>query len=86
MNKYIYRWLCIVNDVFLKQYTHTYIYMCTCSVAKLWLIPCNPNDCNAPGSSVHEVFQARILDGCICIYTCTTVNWYKDFYFAKGFL
>ena len=62
MNKYIYRWLCIVNDVFLKQYTHTYIYMCTCSVAKLWLIPCNPNDCNAPGSSVHEVFQARILE------------------------
>ena len=62
MNKYIYRWLCIVNDVFLKQYTHTYIYMCTCSVAKLWLTPCNPNDCNAPGSSVHEVFQARILE------------------------
>ena len=62
MNKYIYRWLCTVNDVFLKQYTHTYIYMCTCSVAKLWLTPCNPNDCNAPGSSVHEVFQARILE------------------------
>ena len=62
MNKYIYRWLCIVNDVFLKQYTHTYIYMCTCSVAKFWLIPCNPNDCNAPGSSVQEVFQARILE------------------------
>ena len=24
--------------------------------------PCNPMDCSQPGSSVHEIFQARILE------------------------
>ena len=24
---------------------------------------CNPVDCSPPGSSVHEILQARILDG-----------------------
>ena len=24
--------------------------------------PCNPKDCNPPGSSVHEMFQAIILE------------------------
>ena len=96
-NKYIYRWLYIVNDVFLKQYTHTYIYICTCSVAKLYLTPCHPMNCNTPGSSVHEIFQVRVLE-CVAIpftrdtyvytyiYICTIVYWYKDFYFANGFL
>ena len=26
------------------------------------LILCNPMDCSLPGSSVHEIFQARILE------------------------
>ena len=31
-------------------------------VAKSWLLtPCNPMDCSLPGSSVHRLFQARIL-------------------------
>ena len=34
--------------------------MCECSFAKsVWL--CNPKDCSLPGSSVHGIFQARIL-------------------------
>ena len=24
--------------------------------------PCDPMDCSPPGSSVHEIFQARILE------------------------
>ena len=26
------------------------------------LTPCNPMDCSLPGSSVHEILQARILE------------------------
>ena len=33
-----------------------------CSVAHLWLILCDCMDCSLPGSSVHEIFQARILE------------------------
>ena len=31
-------------------------YACACSVTL-----CDPMDCNLPGSSVHGIFQARIL-------------------------
>ena len=34
--------------------------MCVCSVMSLPL--CNPMDCSPPGSSVHEISQARILE------------------------
>ena len=27
-----------------------------------YLILCNPMDCSPPGSSVHEIFQARVLE------------------------
>ena len=33
-----------------------------CSVAKLCLTLCDPMDCSPPGSSVHGIFQARILE------------------------
>ena len=40
--------------------------MCTCmpvcSVAKLCLTLCDPVDCSPPGSSVHGILQARILE------------------------
>ena len=31
-------------------------------VAQLCLTLCNPMDCSPPGSSVHGIFQARILE------------------------
>ena len=34
-----------------------------CSVTQLCLTACDPMDCSPPGSSVHGIFQARILDG-----------------------
>ena len=37
---------------YLKMYEHV------CSVAS----DCDPMDCNPPGSSVHGIFQARILE------------------------
>ena len=31
-------------------------------VAQLWPTLCDPQDCSPPGSSVHGIFQARILE------------------------
>ena len=31
-------------------------------VTQLWLTLCNPMDCSLPASSVHGIFQARILE------------------------
>jgi len=33
-----------------------------CSVTQLHLTLCDPTDCSPPGSSVHGIFQARILE------------------------
>ena len=43
---------------------HGSISLCCCVVlvAQLCLTLCNPVDCNPPGSSVHGVLQARILE------------------------
>ena len=37
--------------------------VCVCSVAQSCLTLCNCMDCSHPGSSVHGIFQARILGG-----------------------
>ena len=38
------------------------VYMRACSIAQLYPTLCNPMDCGPPGSSVHGIFQARILE------------------------
>ena len=35
---------------------------CVCIHAQLCLTLCNPMDCSLPGSSVHGISQARILE------------------------
>ena len=37
------------------------VYVCVLA-AQLCLIICNPMDCSPPGSSVHGIHQARILE------------------------
>ena len=37
------------------------ITLCVYSVAKTCPTPCNPMDCSPPGSTVHGISQARIL-------------------------
>ena len=39
-----------------------YIFTFVCSVAQLCLTLCGPMDCTPPGSSVHGILQARILE------------------------
>ena len=51
--------------------------MYACSVAQLCLTLCNPLDCSLPGSSVHGIFQARILER-VAIYSSRRSSWPKD--------
>ena len=37
------------------------VWRCTCMCAQSSLTLCDPMDCSLPGSSVHWIFQARIL-------------------------
>ena len=38
-------------------------YICACPVAQSCPALCDPMDCSPPGSSVHGILQARILEG-----------------------
>ena len=38
------------------------VCVCVCVHAQSRLTLCGPSDCSPPGSSVHEIFQARILE------------------------
>ena len=38
------------------------VCVCVCVCVQLHPTLCNPMDCSLPGSSVHEILQARILE------------------------
>ena len=40
-------------------------------VLSLWVVPdsCDPMDCSPPGSSVHEILQARILESVVVSFS-----------------
>ena len=38
-----------------------YLSVCVCLVTQWWLF-CEPMDCSLPGSSVHGILQARLLE------------------------
>ena len=64
--------LCISIYMYVCIYTHI---LC-CLITKSCLILCDPMDCSPPGSSVHGVAQARILEWVAisfsntCAYLC----------------
>ena len=45
----------------IRQYNYLWTW-CESKVAQSCLTLCDPMDCNLPGSSVHGIFQARILE------------------------
>ena len=49
----------------------------SCLVAKLCLTLCNPMDCNLPGSSVHRISQARVLQW-VSISSSRGSSWPRD--------
>ena len=69
-NSIVHVWVCV--------YVYECVYMCVCTycntdictsqrkseseVTQLCLTLCNPMDCSLPGSSIHGIFQARILE------------------------
>ena len=63
-------------------YVYVYIYVCVCvhiyicvRARSLQSCPtlCNPMNCSPPGSSVHEIFQARVNK-----YINTQIDKYHD--------
>ena len=46
-------------------------------VTRLCLTLCNPMDCSPPGSSVHVIFQARMLE-CSAISSSRGSSWPRD--------
>ena len=53
------------------------IPMCMCSVAQLCLTFCDPMDYSLPDSSIHEIFQARILEW-VAISFSRGSSWPRD--------
>ena len=43
-------------------YRYTYICKCMCAKSLQCVTLCDPMDCRPPGSSVHGIFQMRILE------------------------
>ena len=48
--------------------------MCVCSVTQLCPTLCDPMDCSPPNSSVHGIFQARILAWVAIYFWCIVVG------------
>ena len=45
-----------------KITSYMILFICVCSVTQSCLTLCNPMDCSLPGSSVHRISQARIME------------------------
>ena len=52
----------LINITLMIILTDKSWYCCYCLVTKSCPILCNPVDCSLPGSSVHEISQARIIE------------------------
>ena len=46
-----------------------------CSVTRSWPTLCDPMDCRLPGSSVHGIFQARVLEWVAIAFSETIMSW-----------
>ena len=48
-------------------------------VAQSCLTPSNPMDCSLPGSSIHGIFQARVLEWGAIAFSATDGSWMLKF-------
>ena len=60
-----------------KMENKKYIYSKYVLVAQSCLTLCDPMDCNVPGSSVHGIFQTRILEW-VAIFFSRGSSWPRD--------
>ena len=70
---------------------------CVCSVAQSFPTLYGPMGCNPPGSSVHGIFQARILEWVALVFQgifpiqrsnprlLSVLYWQEDFFITSGF-
>ena len=49
----------VKSELFLEKYD---VCVCVCSVTQLCPSVCDRMDCSLPGSSVHGIYQARLLE------------------------
>ena len=47
-------------------------------VAQSCLALCDPTDCSLPGSSIHGIFQARVLQWVGCCFLLQRIFWPRD--------
>ena len=52
---------CNKADAIPMHYAKCICYLCVCVCVQSCPVLCDSMDCNPPGFSVHETFQARIL-------------------------
>ena len=52
----------LINSISSEDNLDNFFYAKVSEVTQLCLTPCNPGDCSPPGSSVHGILQARILE------------------------
>ena len=70
----------MISDMTLYNiyYTHTHTHTCVCAkLLQSYLTLCNHMDHSPPGSSVHEISQARILEW-VAISSCWRFSQPKD--------
>ena len=62
--------------MYLTQNTiYLYTHMCLVTADSLW-----PMNCSSPGSSVHGIFQARILEWVAISFSCTHIHTHTHIY------
>ena len=65
----------ILHEMAQVQIFISVIHLCVCMLSGVWL--CNPMDCSPPGSSVHGISQARILEW-VAISFSRGSSWPRD--------
>ena len=68
--------LCILTDYIYNENILCSIWV-PAKLLQFCLTVCNPLDCNLPGSSVHGLFQARILEF-ITMPSSRRSSWFKE--------
>ena len=54
--------LCVCVCVCVHTHVHAWMHVCVHVLTQLHPTLCDPRDCGPPGSSVHVILQARILE------------------------
>ena len=64
------------HPVYHSSFLPLYLTLCA-KLLRLCLTPCDPMDSSPPGSSVHEILQARILE-------CVAISFSRGFLLTQG--